>query len=152
MGATMGGTGATEPRNTVGQGASRRAGAATALASGPLLFAALMLIAGGAFQVLEGTAALIRGSYFTVASSYPYRANVTAWGWIHVILGIVLIAVSVWVLGGSVAARFTAMALAVVSAVVHFLYIPYQPIWAVLIIVVDVAVIWALAGFETERI
>jgi hypothetical protein len=36
--------------------------------------------------------------------------------------------------------------------VVHFLYIPYQPIWAVLIIVVDVAVIWALAGFETERI
>lgn len=111
-----------------------------------------MLIAGGAFQVLQGTAALIRGSYFAVASSYPYQISVTAWGWIHVVLGIVLIAVSLWVLGGSVVARFAAMALAVVSAVAHFLFIPYQPIWSVLIIVVDVAVIWALAGFETERI
>lgn len=148
----MGGTGAAGPRGPVGSGASRGTGAATALPSGPLLFAALMLIAGGAFQVLQGTAALIRGSYFAVASSYPYQISVTAWGWIHVVLGIVLIAVSLWVLGGSVVARFAAMALAVVSAVAHFLFIPYQPIWSVLIIVVDVAVIWALAGFETDRI
>jgi hypothetical protein len=112
-----------------------------------------MLVAGGAFQILEGTAALIRGSFFTVTPSYAYNANVTVWGWIHVILGLVLIAVSIWLLlRDSVIARFTAMALAVVSAVAHFLFIPYQPIWSVLVIVVDVAVIWALSGFESGRI
>jgi hypothetical protein len=111
-----------------------------------------MLIAGGAFQVLEGTAALIRGSFFAVRSSYAYKVDVGLWGWVHLAAGIVLIAVSLWLLRGSVAARFTAMALAVVSAVAHFMFIPYQPIWSVLIIVVDVMVIWALVGFESERI
>ena len=153
MGATMGGTGAAQPWGPVGQGTNRGTGAPMAGTSGPLLFAVLMLFAGGAFQMLEGTAALIRGSFFAVTPAYAYQADVTVWGWIQVILGVVLIAVSIWLLlRDSVIARFTAMALAVVSAVVHFLFIPYQPIWSVLVIVVDVAVIWALAGFESERI
>lgn len=149
----MGGTGAAESWGPVGQGASRGSGAPMAGMSGPLLFAVLMLFAGGVFQMLEGAAALIRGSFFTVTPSYVYKANVTAWGWIHVVLGLVLIAVSVWLfLRDSVIARFTAMALAVVSAVAHFMFIPYQPIWSVLVIVVDVAVIWALSGFESGQL
>ncbi len=148
----MGGTGAPEPRGPVGQGTDRRTGTAMPLPSGPLLFAVLAFIAGGAFQVLEGTTALTRGDFFVVTRSYPYQINVTAWGWIHVISGIVLIAVSLWLVRGSVTARFAAMALAVVSAVVHFMFIPYQPIWSVLVIVVDGAVIWALTGRKSERI
>lgn len=120
--------------------------------SGPTLFAVLMLVAGGAFQILEGLAALIGNRFFLVTPSYAYRVDVAAWGWVHLILGVILIAVSIGVLRGSLVMRFVAMGLAVLSAVAHFLFIPYQPIWSVLIISVDVAVIWALAGFERERI
>lgn len=152
MGSTLGGTGATEPRNPVGQRGGRSNGAVMALPSGPLLFAVIMFIAGGAFQVLEGIAALVRGSFFIARSSYAYNVDVAIWGWIQVVIGVVLFAVSLWLLRGSVAARFTAIVLAVVSAVAHFLFIPYQPIWAVLIIAVDAMVILALVGFESERI
>jgi hypothetical protein len=156
MNPTTSGSGSADQRGPmghgpVGQGPNRKTGAVRDLASGPTLFAVLMLVAGGAFQVLEGLAALIGNRFFFVTQSYAYRIDITAWGWLHLILGIVLIAVSIAVLLGSLVARFVAMGLAVLSAVAHFLFIPYQPIWSVLIIAVDVAVIWALAGFERPR-
>ena len=152
MNATTSGSGSAQPRGAAGQATKPGAGAAMASRSGALLFAFLMFIAAGAFQLLEGIAALARGSFFVVTSSYVYRVDVTVWGWIHVALGIIFLAVGAWVLGGSVPARYVAMGMAVLSSVAHFLFIPYQPIWSVLVITVNVIVIWALAGrFEQER-
>lgn len=152
MSSTTSGSGSAERRGPIGQGPRGKTGTVTDWVSGPTLFAVLMLVAGGAFQVLEGLAALIGHRFFLVTASYAYRVDITVWGWIHLVLGIVLLAVSIGVLRGSLVARFAAMGLCVLSAVAHFLFIPYQPIWSVLIITVDVAVIWALAGFEPDRI
>lgn len=134
-----------------GQKVARRTGAAAYWTAGLSMFAALILITSGAFQVLEGLAALIRSDYFVVTEEYAFQVDVTAWGWIHLVLGAALIVLGVGVLRGVSAARYTAMVLAVLSAVVHFLFIPYEPVWSVLIIALNVAVIWALAAYEPER-
>jgi hypothetical protein len=129
-----------------------RRGAAAGWTAGLAVFAAMMLLTSGMFQVLEGLAALIKGAFFVVTSDYAYRVDVTAWGWGHLVLGLVGVAVGVGVLRGSVTARYLAMGFAVVSAVVHFVFIPYQPVWSVLVIALDVAVIWALAAFDPRSV
>jgi hypothetical protein len=134
-----------------GQKVARRTGEAAYWTTGLSMFAALILITSGAFQLFEGLAALIRSDYFVVTEEYAFQVDVTAWGWIHLVLGAVLIMLGVGVLRGVSAARYTAMALAVLSAMVHFLFIPYEPVWSVLIIALNIAVIWALAAYRPER-
>lgn len=130
---------------------SRRTGAAGAWTSGLAVFAAFMLITVGTFQFLEGLAALINGDFFVVGDEYAFHVDVTVWGWVHLLLGIGLAALGVFVLQGKSFARFTAMGLAALSAVANFLFIPYQPVWSVLVIALNVAVIWALAAYDPDR-
>jgi hypothetical protein len=110
-------------------------------------FAAAMLIMIGAFQFFEGLAAVIENEFFVVGPNYVYEFDVTAWGWIHMILG-VIVAFAGWaVFSGQTWARAVGITVAVISAIAQFFYIPYYPIWAVLIIALCVACIWGLAAF-----
>jgi hypothetical protein len=123
-----------------------------AWAGGLALFAAVMMLVGGIFQALEGLAAILDDSLFSVAVEYAYEVDVTAWGWIHLIGGIVVAVAGFFVLRGMLWARLVGIVVAAGSAILHFFYIPYYPIWSVLIIALDVAVIWALATYRDEVI
>lgn len=115
------------------------------------VFAGVMLMLVGIFHALAGLAAIIDDKYFVVGVNYAYEFDTTGWGWIHLILGVVVIAAGYGVFSGAAWARVVGITLASLSAIANFFFIPYQPVWAMLIIALDVLVIAALAAYGPEE-
>lgn len=116
------------------------------------VFAGSLMMLGGIFQALEGLAAIFTNDFFVVGQNYLYQIDVTTWGWIHLVVGSIVALAGMFVFAGAAWARGVGIALAIVSAIANFFYIPYYPIWSLLIIALDIAVIWALASVGTEEI
>jgi hypothetical protein len=114
---------------------------------GIAMVAATIMIMIGIFHAIAGFAAILDDEFYVVGPEYAYRVDVTAWGWIHLILGIVVFIAGFAVMSGRIWARVVGITLAVLSAVANFLFLPYQPVWSLLIIALDVFVIWALCGY-----
>ncbi|HKX68223.1 MAG TPA: hypothetical protein VJN29_13475 [Intrasporangium sp.] len=108
------------------------------------VFAAALLIMVGIFQALQGLAAIINDQRFVVTGDYVYKFDITGWGWIHLILGLVAIGVGTAMIMGQTWSYIAAMVFAILSAVAQFMWLPYYPIWAIVIIALNVAIIWAL--------
>jgi len=115
------------------------------------VFAGVMLSLVGIFHVFTGLAAIIEDEFFVVGANYAYEFDATAWGWIHLIYGVILIAAGYGIFSGAAWARVVGITLASLSAVANFFFIPYQPVWAILIIALDVLVIAALAAYGPEE-
>lgn len=113
-------------------------------AVGGIAFAGVMLVVLGLFQTISGLAAIFEDDFFVVAANYTFELDVTAWGWIHLVLGIVMILAGFSLFGGSTWARVVGIALAVLAAIANFFFIPYYPFWSLLIIALAVWVIWSL--------
>jgi hypothetical protein len=109
-------------------------------AVGFILFAAIMMIMVGVFQALQGLIAIFENEFYVATRNYVFQFDATTWGWIHLILGLV-VAFAGW---GLLSGRTWA------SAIANFLFIPYYPFWALLIITLDVFVIWAIAAHGGE--
>jgi hypothetical protein len=126
--------------------AARAGEEASGWAVGFILFAAIMMIMVGIFQALDGLVAIFNDTFYVATRKYLFQFDATTWGWIHLILGL-LVAFAGWgLLSGRTWARVVAITLAVLSAIANFLFIPYYPFWSLLIIAVDVFVIWALVA------
>jgi len=117
----------------------------TKFAVGLTLFAGVVLSTVGVFQFFQGLAAIIEQDFYVVTANNIYELSVSGWGWIHLILGVVLAVTGFFVLTGQPWARIVGIGVVAVSALANFLFIPYYPVWALIIIALDVAVIWALA-------
>lgn len=116
----------------------------SAWAVGGTALGASLLIMVGLFQGFEGLAALVNDDFFVRTSSYAFAFDLTAWGWIHLGFGVLLVLTGFFLLGGSPVAAGVAVGLAGLSALSNFLFLPYYPVWAVLVIALDVFVIWAI--------
>ncbi len=125
--------------------------ARTGWATGLALFAGVIMIMLGIFQAIAGLAAIIEDKFYVVTPNYAYQIDVTGWGWIHLIVGVFVVLAGVYVLSGQLWARIVGITIAVLSALANFFFIPYYPLWALLIIALDVFVIWALATYRGER-
>jgi hypothetical protein len=122
----------------------------TSWAVGFLLFAAIMMIMTGFFQILAGLVAIFENEFYAATRNYIFQFDATTWGWIHLLIGL-LVAFAGWgLLSGRTWARVVAITLAVLSAIANFLFIPYYPFWSLLIITLDVFVIWAIAAHGGE--
>jgi hypothetical protein len=119
-------------------------------AVGFILFAAIMMIMVGVFQALQGLVAIFENEFYVATRNYLFQFDATTWGWIHLLLGLVVAFAGYGLLSGRTWARAAAIALAVLSAIANFLFIPYYPFWSLLIIAVDVFVIWAIAAHGRE--
>lgn len=117
-------------------------------ATGLALFAGVMMIVAGVYQVFGGIAALVHDEVYVTTPDYVYSMDLTGWGWIHLVLGILLVLVGVGVMSGQKWARFTGIGLVALSMIANFLFVPYYPVWSLLIIALEVAVIWALAVYD----
>jgi hypothetical protein len=119
--------------------------------TGWVIFASIMMILLGSFQAVEGLVAIFDKSYYHVSSSgLLVSVDYTAWGWTHLLLGVLIFVSGLGVLAGNVAARVVAVILAGISALVNLAFIEAYPIWAIIIITVDVLVIYALTVHGRE--
>jgi hypothetical protein len=115
-------------------------------ALGLIVVAAIFLVVGGAFHVIQGLAAILDDQFFAAVENYAFDLNVQTWGWIHVVTGIILAAAGFALFSGALWARIVAVFVAVASAIVSFLYIPYFPVWSIVTLSVDGAIIWAVTA------
>jgi hypothetical protein len=113
-------------------------------AVGGIAFAGTVMVMIGTFQVLQGLVALFNDEFFVVTRNYTFDLDVTAWGWIHLIIGIVVLATGFGLFARSTWAGVTGIMICALSAISNFFFIPYYPIWALLLIGLNIWVIWAL--------
>jgi hypothetical protein len=118
-----------------------------------IFYAGIMMVMGGIFEAIQGFAALLDDSFFAAPPRYAFTMDLTVWGWVHLVLGLLVAAAGVYLFVGKLWARLVGIAAAVLGIVANFVFIPYYPIWSILIIALDLLVIWALAfhGRELEE-
>jgi hypothetical protein len=124
---------------------SRHRAAIAALAVGFIVFAGVAMVMIGAFHVFQGLVALFNDDFYVVGQEWIFEFDLTIWGWIHLIAGVVVAVAGFFVFNGAVWARAVGIAVAAVSALLNFMWLPYYPIWSLIIIALDVLVIWALS-------
>jgi hypothetical protein len=116
-------------------------------ASGLSVFAASLMMVLGVFQFFEGLVAVVDGNDFLLnTKNYVVQFDASTWGWTHLILGVVVAATGLFILTGNAVARGVGVAIVSLSALANFLWIPYYPLWALTVLALDVAVIWALTS------
>ncbi|MGW5421124.1 DUF7144 family membrane protein [Streptomyces sp. NPDC003943] len=118
--------------------------------TGWTVFAAVMMIFGGAMAIFEGIAAIAKDDLIVITRDYTFKMNTTGWGWIHLILGILIVLAGIALFSGAMWARVVGIALAGLGMLANFLWIPYYPFWAIMLIVIDAIVIWALCAGMTR--
>jgi hypothetical protein len=106
--------------------------------------AGTLMVLGGLWMVTIGVVALSHGHVFSSAPAYTFRYNIRGWGWTELALGIVVFAAGMCVFLGMAWARYVGAFLAVLSAIANFVFIPYQPLWSIVLIALDAFIIWAL--------
>lgn len=113
-------------------------------AIGGMTFAATMLVLIGVFQALAGLVAIFNDEFYVVTRNYTFDLDVSAWGWIHLLVGLAVLATGLGLFGRRAWAGAAAIMLCMLSAVTNFFFIPYYPIWSLLVIGLAVWVIWAV--------
>jgi hypothetical protein len=113
-------------------------------AAGGIVFAATVLLMVGIFQAISGLVAIIDDEFYVVTQNYTFDLDTSAWGWIHLILGLLLAVVGWSLFARKTWAGVAAITIAMLSAIANFFFIPYYPFWAILMIALNVWVIWAL--------
>ena len=119
-------------------------------AAGLAGFAAAIMIILGFFHALMGLIAIIDDEFYVQLQNYTFELDRTGWGWIHLLVGIAIVVAGSALLAGQLWGRAVGIALAAVSAVANFLWLPYYPVGSVISIALAVAVIWALSRFDVE--
>ena len=125
------------------------------VAVGFTYFAVFMMFMIGAFHLIAGLAGVFEDQIYSVVpavgteasgDAYFLQLDVTTWGWIHTIAGVVILLAAFALLSGAVWARTVGVILAVISAIANFAWLPWYPIWSIVMIAVSVTVIWALTA------
>ena len=107
-------------------------------------FAAVMLWLVGAWHAIAGLSGIINSEFYVVGREYILQFDTTTWGWIHLVGGVLVFVAGVYLLSGSVWARTIGVIVAVMSILANFAWLPWYPVWSILMIAAGVLVVWAL--------
>ena len=119
-------------------------------AFGVATFAAVVLVTVSIFEILQAIAAIAEDEVFVTGINYSYSIDVSTWGWIHLTLGIIALAIGFGLLAEQTWARVAGIVVAVLVALANFAWLPYYPLWSMLVIAFSVLVIWALTAQMKE--
>jgi hypothetical protein len=118
--------------------------------TGWIAFAGVMMIIAGSLNLFYGIVAAVNDEWVVWSNRASVYLDISEWGWVHIILGAIVLLAGFGVFSGNILARTVGVVVATVSLVVNFLFIPAYPLWAITVIVVDVLVIWALTAHGGE--
>ena len=113
-------------------------------AFGLTLFAAAFMMISGVITAIQGIVALANSDFYVVGRKYTFQFDITAWGWILLLLGIVVAGIGFFLYQGQTWARWTALVVVALSMIANFAWLPYYPVWGIVVLAIDGAVIWAL--------
>ena len=113
--------------------------------AGWVVFAGLILIMSGVFQAIMGLVALLDPGYYLVRpDGLIVQVDYNAWGWTHLVVGVVAILAGLGLFVGNTAARIAGVVLAFISALTNLAFIAAYPVWSTIVIALDVIVIYAV--------
>ncbi len=115
------------------------------------LFAGIMMVVIGALEAIQGLVALFNNDVYLATPNYIFAFDITAWGWIHLILGLLLVVIGFLVISGRLVGRILGIVVVGISAILSFASMPYYPLWSILVIALEVFVIWALATYHDSE-
>ncbi|MGW1024728.1 DUF7144 family membrane protein [Streptomyces sp. NPDC002577] len=133
-----------------GRGQGRAAAEVGPWVMGWTAAAAVLMIFGGIMAIFAGIAAIANDNVFVVHNTFVYAFNLTGWGWVHMILGVLIAVAGVALFTGATWARVTGVVLAGLSMIANFVWLPYAPVWSIVLIVMDGFIIWALCSPRRE--
>ncbi len=114
------------------------------------VFAGVLMVLTGIFQSIVGIMAIMKDTVYFVGPYTIASLDVTQWGWVHLIVALLILGAGLSVLKGNMYGRVVGVILAMISAVVNMLFIPAYPIWSLLVIVVDILIIYSLIVYAGE--
>ena len=117
-------------------------------AHGFVVFAGVIMIMSGVFEAIAGLVGLFANEFYVATRNYLFQFDATTWGLIHLLVGLLVLFAGFAVIAGQTWARVVGMILVGLSALANFAFLPYYPVWSLLIIALDVVVIWALAVYH----
>jgi hypothetical protein len=119
---------------------------ASGWAIGWIAFAGTMMVIQGIWWLFAGLVALFTDEFYVVTPEYIFLFDVTTWGWIHLLVGLLVLAAGFAVFSGAVWARTVGVIVAVIATIVAFAWMPWYPLWGILLVVIAISVIWALTA------
>jgi hypothetical protein len=128
------------------RGADRPAGEETGAWNGWVRFGGVVMVVVGAFAVIEGIIALAAPTTFYAVEGTVLAIDLTGWGWLHLILGVLVLATGASLLGREVPswARGVGAGLVAINMLVQLAWLSAYPIWSIILLVLDVLVLYAL--------
>ncbi|MGZ4428908.1 MAG: DUF7144 family membrane protein [Nocardioidaceae bacterium] len=119
--------------------------------AGWVVFGAMMMILLGAFHGIAGLVALFEKSYYLVGSNgLLVHVNYTAWGWAHIILGLVAVGAGYGLMRGEMWGRIVGVCVAALSALANLAFLAAYPVWGLTMITLDFIVIYAIIAHGKE--
>jgi hypothetical protein len=118
--------------------------------TGWITFAAVMMILAGSLNLLYGIIAAVNDEWVVFTNRANVYLDISEWGWVHIIVGAVVLISGLGLFSGNILARTIAVVVASISLLVNFFFIPVYPLWAITVIVIDLLVIWAVTAHGRE--
>ncbi|MFC9930764.1 hypothetical protein [Streptomyces sp. NPDC127190] len=122
-----------------------------AWAGGLTMFAGVMLMVAGMLGVFRGIMAIAQDDVFVTTPNYVFKFDLTSWGWIHLVLGVIALVVSFGLFQPSLWARVGGITIAGLVIIANFLSLPYYPVWSVVMIALSGFIIWALCVVQRDE-
>ncbi|MFF5366952.1 hypothetical protein [Streptomyces sp. NPDC013187] len=120
-------------------------------AAGGLALGGILMVVYGLFAVLQGIAAIAGDEVYTSFGQYSFEFDLTAWGWIHVIVGVLVVAAGLGLFAGAAWARVVSAVVVGLALIANFLWLPYQPFWSIIMIVTGLFVLWSVFNYRSSR-
>jgi hypothetical protein len=117
---------------------------------GWIVFAAVMMMIAGSLNLFYGIVAAVNDEWVGWTNGDAVYLDISQWGWVHIILGAVVLLSGIGLLSGNVLARSVGVLVAALSLIANFFFIPAYPLWSLTVITIDVLVIWALTAHGHE--
>ena len=114
--------------------------------TGWTFFAGAVLLIVGSLDALWGLAAILNEDIVLVGGQGAILADLTTWGWVHLVLGSVMVLTAFGLFTGSSAARWLAVGFVIVNAIAQVVWFPAAPLWSFLMILLDVTILYQLTA------